>query len=131
MRKVLLGTSVWIDGFVAGPNGGDGGLHDLLFSSAGGEAVAESVRNTGAILLGRHTHDQDDGLGGFAGSPYAVKHFVVPHRAPERGATGDGHRRGLGLRDLPDKSLRLRQGRAVQPDPLAILDRVYRKEGHP
>lgn len=93
----------------------------MLFSPAGGEAVAESVRNTGAILLGRQTHDQGDRLGGFAGSPYAVEHFVVPYRAPERAATGDGHRCGLGLRDLPDKSLRLRQGRAVQPDPLAVL----------
>ena len=25
MSKVLLDISVWIDGFVAGPNGGDGG----------------------------------------------------------------------------------------------------------
>ena len=69
MSKVLLDMSVSLDRFVAGPNGEDGGLHDLLFSPAGCEAVAESVRNTGAILLGRHTHDQGDGLGGFAGSP--------------------------------------------------------------
>ncbi len=61
----------------------------MLFSPAGGEAVAESVRNTGAILLGRQTHDQGDGLGGFAGSPYAVEHFVVTHRAPERAAKGE------------------------------------------
>ena len=47
MSKVLLDMSVSLDRFVAGPNGGDGGLHDLLFSPAGGEAVAESVRNTG------------------------------------------------------------------------------------
>jgi len=47
MSKVLLDMSVSLDRFVAGPNGGDGGLHDLLFSPAGCEAVAESVRNTG------------------------------------------------------------------------------------
>ena len=52
MSKVLLDMSVSLDRFVAGPNGEDVGLHDWFFSPAGGEAVAESVRNTGAILLG-------------------------------------------------------------------------------
>jgi hypothetical protein len=35
-------------------------------------------------LLGRQTHDQGDGLGGFAGSLYAVEHFVATHRARRR-----------------------------------------------
>ena len=52
MSKVLLDMSVSLDRFVAGANGEDVGLHDWFFSPAGGEAVAESVRNTGVILLG-------------------------------------------------------------------------------
>ena len=47
MSKVLLDMSVSLDRFVAGPNGENVGLHDWFFSPAGGEAVAESVRNTG------------------------------------------------------------------------------------
>jgi dihydrofolate reductase len=86
--KDLLDMGVSLDRFVAGPNCEDGGLHDRFFSPAGGEAVAESVRNTGAILLGRQTYDQGDGLDGFAGSPYAVERFVVTHRAPERAVKG-------------------------------------------
>ncbi len=89
MSKVLLDMSMSLDGFVAGPNGEDGGLHDWFFSPAGAEAVDESVRNTGAILIGRRTYDQGDRLGGFAHSPYAVEHFVLTHGAPERPARGE------------------------------------------
>ena len=65
MSKVLLDMSVSLDRF-----------------------VAESVSNTGAILLGRQTYDQGDGLDGFAGSPDAVERFVVTHSTPERAAKG-------------------------------------------
>lgn len=40
-------------------------------------------------MLGRQTYDQGAGLDGFAGSPYAVGHFVVTHRARERAAKGE------------------------------------------
>ena len=89
MGRVLLDMNVSLDGFVAGPNGEDGGLHDWFFSPSGGEAVAESVRNTGAILIGRRTYDQGDGMDGFAHSPYAVEHFVLTHEPPERPARGE------------------------------------------
>ena len=36
-------------------------------------------------------------------------------------STRDGHGRGLGVRGFPEEGLRFRQGRAVRPDPLAIL----------
>ncbi len=89
MGKVLLDMNVSLDGFVAGPNGEDGGLHNWFFSPSGGEAVAESVRNTGAILIGRRTYDQGDRMDGFAHSPYAVEHFVLTHEPPERPARGE------------------------------------------
>ncbi len=88
MGKVLLDMNVSLDGFVAGPNGGDGGLHNWFFSPSGGEAVAESVGNTGAILIGRRTYDQGDRMDGFAHSPYVVEHFVITHEPPEKPARG-------------------------------------------
>lgn len=88
MGKVLLDMAVSLDGFVAGPNDEDGGLHDWFFSPAGAEAVDESVRNTGAILVGRRTYDQGDRVDGFANSPYEVEHFVLTHDVPERLARG-------------------------------------------
>ena len=89
MGRVLLDMAMSLDGFVAGPNDEDAGLHDWFFSPAGAEAVDESVRNTGASLVGRRTYDQGDRVDGFAGSPYTVDHFVLTHEAPERVAKGE------------------------------------------
>ena len=89
MGSVLLDMAVSLDGFIAGPNGELGGLHDWFFSPAGAEAVEESVRNTGAIVIGRRTYDQGDAMDGFAHSPYAVEHFVLTHEAPASAARGD------------------------------------------
>jgi len=89
MAKVLLDMAVSLDGFVAGPNDELGGLHDWFFSPAGAEAVEESVRNTGAIVIGRRVYDQGDRMDGFAHSPYAAEHFVVTHEAPDRAAKGE------------------------------------------
>ena len=89
MAEVLLDMAVSLDGFVAGPNDELGELHDWFFSPAGAEAVEESVRNTGAIVIGRRTYDQGDGMDGFAQSPYTVEHFVVTHEAPDGAARGE------------------------------------------
>lgn len=88
MGKVVLDMAVSLDGFIAGPNDEDGGLHDWFFSPAGAEAVEESVRETGAIVMGRRSYDQGDRVDGFAGSPYAVQHFVLTHEVPEKAAKG-------------------------------------------
>jgi dihydrofolate reductase len=88
MGKVLLDMSVSLDGFVAGPDGEPRGLQDWFFSPSGGEAVDESVRNTGAIVMGRRAYDQGDAVDGFADSPYMVEHFVLTHDVPETAAKG-------------------------------------------
>ena len=89
MGRVLLDMAISLDGLVAGPNDADAGLHVWFFSPAGAEAVDESVRNTGAILVGRRTYDQGDRVDGFADSPYTVEHFVLTHDVPERVAEGE------------------------------------------
>ena len=89
MAKVLLDMAVSLDGFIAGPNGELGGLHDWFSSPEGNEAVEESVGNTGAIVIGRRTYDRGDAMDGFAHSPYAVEHFVITHEPPARAARGE------------------------------------------
>jgi dihydrofolate reductase len=89
MGKVLLDMTMSLDGFIAGANDEDEGLHDWFFSPSGGEAVEESVRNTGAIVIGRRTYDQGDRLDGFADSPYTVEHFVLTHAVPKKVAKGE------------------------------------------
>jgi dihydrofolate reductase len=102
MGKVISDISVSLDGFIAGPNDGaenplgDGGerLHEWVFDLAswrerhglaGGqtnrdsEVVDESIRNTGAVVLGRRMFDNAKGWGD--DPPFHVPVFVLTHEA--------------------------------------------------
>jgi pyridoxamine 5'-phosphate oxidase-like protein len=99
-------------------------------SNALGEGFDVVVEGTAARV------NDDDGLRDVAGA-YRLKYGDSWRFAVRDGAfhydtgiaAGDGHGRGPGVRGLSDKSLRLRQGRAVQPDPLAVLAREQTKGG--
>jgi dihydrofolate reductase len=100
MGIVTSDISVSLDGFIAGPGDGvdnplgDGGerLHEWVFGLAswrgrhglpGGELnrddeiVEESVRNTGAVVLGRRMFDNAKGWGD--DPPFHVSVFVLTH----------------------------------------------------
>ncbi len=80
MGKVFLDMAVSLDGFVNGPNGEDGGLHDWYFSPLGdGQVILnELLQNVGAMILGKRTFgEQPDGFD----TPYKVPHFVLSHEA--------------------------------------------------
>jgi dihydrofolate reductase len=88
---VLLDMTMSLDGFVAGSNDEDAGLHDWFFAPSGGSGgvVDESVRTTGAIVMGRRAYDLGDKVDGFVDTPYKVEHFVLTHDVPEKVARGE------------------------------------------
>jgi len=73
-----------LDGFIAGPNDEDRGLHTWYFAPSGGATVVidELLHTIGALVVGRRTYDIGAQQGGFADSPYRVPHFVLSYRAP-------------------------------------------------
>jgi dihydrofolate reductase len=91
MGSVVLDMTMSLNGCVAGPDGGDAGLHDWYFSPTGGaeEIIAESIKATGAIIMGKRTYDAGAGQGGFVDNPYRIDHFVLCHEAPATPAAGD------------------------------------------
>ena len=91
MRKVILDMSMSVDGFIAGPNDEDGGLHDYFFSPSGDTAqvVEEGIKTTGAIIMGRRSYDLGDQFDGFVSIPYKVPHFVLSHTVPEKPTKGE------------------------------------------
>ena len=84
---VFLDMAVSLDGFVNGPNGEDGGLHDWYFAPTGDSRfiLDELLQNIGAMVLGKRTFgEQPEGFD----TPYKVPHFVLSHEA--RGPVENG-----------------------------------------
>lgn len=82
MGRVFLDMALSLDGFVAGPKGEDGGLHDWYFAPSGdAERVkAELLERIGAMIVGRRAFGREpDGFD----TPYKVPHLVLTHEARE------------------------------------------------
>jgi dihydrofolate reductase len=78
MGNVLLDMAISLDGFIAGPNGEDGGLYDWYFAPSDNSTLVkdELLETIGAMILGRRAFgDQPDGFD----TPYKVPHFVLSH----------------------------------------------------
>ena len=88
MGNVIVGMTMSLDGFVAGPNNEDGGLHDWYFAPSGNAVVVidELFQTIGAMIIGRRAFgDQPDGFD----TPYKVPHFVLTHQARQTVTKGD------------------------------------------
>ena len=103
MGKVVVGLSMSLDGYIAGPNDGpdnplgDGGGRLFEWWTAGTErvgpddrfkpparsrAVVEEMFGCGAIITGRRTFDIAGGWGGH--HPVGAPFFVLTHHPPDR-----------------------------------------------
>ena len=90
MPKVLLDMAMSLDGFIAGPNGEDHGLHNYFFSPSGPtlEVIEEGFKTTGTIIMGRRAYEVGAAQDGFADNPYQVPTFVLTHHVPEKVSKG-------------------------------------------
>lgn len=90
MGKVLVDLSMSLDGYIAGPQDEDGGLHNWYFAPSANdtEVIAELVNTLGAIVMGRRSYDMGEKHGGFEDDPYKAAYFVLTHRVPEKVAKG-------------------------------------------
>lgn len=91
MGKVILDLSMSLDGFIAAPNDGDGGLHNWYFGSddpRNREVVEQTINNLGALIMGRRSYNMGDQADGFADNPYKAAHFVLTHQPPTKPAKG-------------------------------------------
>jgi dihydrofolate reductase len=88
MGTVLVDMVMSLDGFIAGPNNDDGGLHDWYFTPSGNAVgvIDELLQTIGAMIIGRRSFgDQPDGFD----TPYKVPHFVLTHTPRHTVTNGD------------------------------------------
>lgn len=80
MSRVFLDLAVSLDGYISGPDGGDGGLHDWYFAETGAAdgIKAELLSGMGAMILGRRAFGSaPDGFD----TEYKIPHFILTHEA--------------------------------------------------
>jgi dihydrofolate reductase len=86
VAKVVVGMVMSIDGFVADRNGDIGLLYPDHEAMVNSEAVQESMRRTGAVVLGRRSYDM--GNGDYTGYEYQVPIFIPTHEPPDQAPKG-------------------------------------------
>lgn len=85
MAKVILGTSMSLDGYINDRSGSAAALYPDLISLQATEYLQESIQNTGAVVMGRNSFAMAEDPDSYADSyEYQVPIFVVTHQAPKR-----------------------------------------------
>jgi dihydrofolate reductase len=85
MGKVVLGTTISLDGFVNDRSGSVAALYPDLADWRETETGKESIENTGAVIMGRNSYAMSEDPDWFAGNyEYQVPIFVLTHEPPEK-----------------------------------------------
>ena len=85
MAKVILGTTISLDGFINDRSGSVEALYPDLAAWRETEAGKESIQNTGAVVMGRNSYAMADDPDWFAGNyEYQVPIFVLTHHVPKK-----------------------------------------------
>ncbi|HEX2622318.1 MAG TPA: dihydrofolate reductase family protein [Phototrophicaceae bacterium] len=87
MAKVVFGMAVSLDGYVNDHSGSVSRLYVDLAGMRETQVLQESIQNTGAVVMGRHTYDMANG--DFTGYEYQVPIFVITHQVPAVVAKGE------------------------------------------
>ena len=79
--KVVGGMAMSLDGFIQDKDGSVARLYPDMAALQNSAYLQNSMRDTGAVVMGRHAYDMANG--DFTGYEYQVPIFVVTHHAPE------------------------------------------------
>src|SRR5215208_5416670 len=86
MGNVIVGTTISLDGFMNDRHGSVARLYPNLGELRETEMLQESMKSTGAVVMGRHAFDMAQG--DFTGYEYQVPIFVLTHHPPDEPAKG-------------------------------------------
>jgi dihydrofolate reductase len=85
MEKVVLGMTMSLDGFINDRDGSVAALYPDLAALRETEPLQESMKNTGAVVMGRNSFAMAEDPDWFAGNyEYQVPIFVLTHQAPAK-----------------------------------------------
>lgn len=90
MGKVIVGTTMSLDGFMNDRYGEVSRLYPDFAALRRTEMLQEEIQATGAVVMGRRSYDM--GKGDFTGYEYQVPIFVLTHEVPEQKIKGENDR---------------------------------------
>jgi dihydrofolate reductase len=90
MGKIVAGMTMSLDGFVADAKGDLSALYPDLEALRHTEMLKESIRDTGAVVMGRRAYDLAQG--DLTGYEYQTPIYVVTHRPPKTPPKGQNER---------------------------------------
>jgi dihydrofolate reductase len=90
MGKVIVGTTMSLDGFMNDRNGDVSLLYPDLEALRRTEMLQEEIQTTGAVLMGKRAYDMAEG--DFTDYEFQVPIFVLTHHVPEKVAKGENER---------------------------------------
>ena len=85
MGKIIIGMTMSLDGFVNDQDGSVASLYADLAELRDTELLQEPIRNTGAVVMGRHTYAMADDPDTYVGNyEFQVPIFVLTKQAPKQ-----------------------------------------------
>jgi dihydrofolate reductase len=84
MGKVVFGMMMSLDGFVNDRSGSVAHLYPDLAALVATETMQESIRTTGAVVMGRRSFEMGDPDAYVGSYEFQVPIFVVTHHPPEK-----------------------------------------------
>src|SRR5437588_10461478 len=90
MGKVIVGATLSLDGFMNDRHGEVSRLYPDLEALRRTEMLAEEIRMTGAVVMGRRAYDMAEG--DLTDYEFQVPIFVLTHHVPEQGPKGENER---------------------------------------
>ncbi len=90
MGRVILGMTMSLDGFINDRNGEVSRLYPDLEALRKTQVLQESIKSTGAVVMGRHAYDMANG--DFTDYEFQVPIFVLTHQVPVKVAKGENGR---------------------------------------
>ena len=87
MGKVIVGTTMSLDGFMNDRNGEVSRLYPDLEALRSTAMLQEEIRMIGAVVMGRRAYDM--GEGDLTDYEYQVPIFVLTHHVPEQAVKGE------------------------------------------
>lgn len=106
MGSVIVGMTMSLDGFVADRHGDVSRLYPDLGALRATEMLRESIRDTGAVVMGRRAFAMGD-PDAYAGQyEYQVPIFVLTHTPPAKAPKQDAHLTFTFVTDGIDSAIR-------------------------